>query len=743
MTDLSVPIVLQQLLRSMEDPKAPRSAAITYAVLSLLARLFSAQIGVLSLWNGRRAYERSRGEMITMLYDKTLSRKILGINQDTKASASMGKILNLMRNDVYEVAQRFWEFQSLITSPLGLIFSLVLLWQIIGWPCLIGVLTVIVGQALNALFARFLLKSERRRRTATDKKLQKVSQFVEAIRHLRWYGWQDTWCEQIMVAREHELSLRIITGLWNIMIGFTNSLASGMFPVTAFWAYTALAGQPLRIDIAFPALQVFNIVESNLRDIPEMITVLLNARVAIGRIEDFMREPDVDSHHGNIPKGADRGVRVSVGEENWRVGSPGLLKLEGLSFAWPGQSDTVLRDINISFSQGLNVICGEVGAGKTALLEALLGELDQKSGYPFRFEEAVGYCAQRPWLQSMSIRDNILFSAPYEEERYKNVLEACALTTDMVNFKHGDRSNIGENGIGLSGGQKARVALARAVYSRASILLLDDPISALDHQTADFILNNCLSGELMKDRTIILVTHRTELCHGLAKQVIEVAEGTVRVLDLEKPYYDRTADKSSLSPNATNNVDEANGAPEKFMEDERRQHGGVKTAVYWEYIRAGKLKWWFFLACLLTLYQTASVTQNWFLKQWGEAYTDSSEMRLSRSPFDSLPPPDTNITPWLAGYALIAASKSILFLISQCSMLVIVYTTGRQMFRDVMRRVSKTSFRFYDVSGSSITHLLIRTFVGQYLPRISYDCDICSPSELENHIWKLILGQNR
>jgi ABC-type bacteriocin/lantibiotic exporter with double-glycine peptidase domain len=200
------------------------------------------------------------------------------------------------------------------------------------------------------------------------------------------------------------------------------------------------------------------------------------------------------------------------------------LELKSASFAWPGAEEPVLREISLSFPPGLTVVCGEVGSGKTALLQALLGELDQLGGVNYRTNEMVGYCGQTPWLQSMSIRDNILFAAPYEEVRFKQVLEVCALAPDMLNFKHGDFSMVGENGVGLSGGQKQRISLARAVYSKANTLLLDDPLSALDHQTADFIVRRCLCGPLLKDRTTILVTHRTELCLSIATQAVQIIE---------------------------------------------------------------------------------------------------------------------------------------------------------------------------------------------------------------------------
>ena len=579
---------------------------------------------------------------------------------------------------------RFWEAESLITKPIGLVVSVVLIWRLIGWPCLFGVVTVLLAQAINALITKALLGWERRRRKATDIKLQKISQFVEAIRHLRWYGWQDFWQEQIMVARQHELNLRIVTRLWSIMISFTNTFASGMFPVAAFYAYTVWADQPLRIDIAFPALQLFGMLQNSLHEIPRLITVLLNAKVAVDRIEDFMSEPDkVQTHHTMDSRKSE-------------------IILRNASFAWPGTPQPVLRNINLQVASGLTVICGKVAAGKTALLQALLGELDKIGGEVCVPDGMIAYCAQTPWLQSMSIRENILFSSPFEAARYWQVLEACALNPDLEAFKHGDLSNIGENGIGLSGGQRARVALARAVYSRAKIVLLDDPLSALDHQTAESIVRKCLGGDLMAERNVILVTHRTDLCQGLASRTVEIVDGTARFVDnvtVHSPNICNIlyADSSSNGNQQRHEPEDQAIVPEKFMEEEKRAHGGVKFSVYWEYIKAGKIRWWVVMMVILTIHRIATIGETWFLKQWGEAYSRPVE-HISTQPFDNLPSPEDDIRPWLLGFFILAASQSAIFFISECSMLVIVYSAGKKMFADIMGRVSHATFRFYDVT---------------------------------------------
>ncbi|KAJ6114370.1 hypothetical protein N7486_000148 [Penicillium sp. IBT 16267x] len=767
----STPILLQLLLQAMQDTTKPKRVPLTYAFIWLITRLIAAQSQVLSLWYGRRCYERSRGEMVMMVYEKALSRKnILGLRiekgdttaeeelvpeRDTpdqeaesaspkpsiwsclkprkrkakavkaKEAASIGKIFNLLRGDVYEVAQRFWEVDTLIDGPIGLFIAISLVWSLFGPSCFLGVLAVLFGQVINAVITRYLFKWEKTRRAATDARLQITSQFVEALRHLRWYGWQNHWLRQVMETRQHELNLRIITSLWNIVIRFVNAFSSGVFPVIALYAYTRLAGHELRIDIIFPALQLFSMLEVRLRDFPRLITTMINAYIALGRIEDFMAEPNKEQ----IP------LDSQVNDTK--------LEMQSCSFAWPGKLSPVLNDISVTIPQGLTVVVGKVGAGKTAFLQALLGELDPLSGKSHIPNEMMGYCAQTPWLQSMSIRDNILFSAPYEEARYKQTLEACALLPDLSQFKHGDLTFVGENGIGLSGGQKARVALARAVYSSSRVLLLDDPLSALDHNTAEFVVRKCLSGPLMHRRTIVLVTHRVALVREIADQIIEIDDGRAAV-------HDKTSITNSVNKSATENTipfqdseieteeepnaeDHANAVPDKFIEEEHRAEWGVKARVYWTYIKAGKYRWWIMLVLVLTIYRLINVGQSWFLKGWGEAYNRTASSLnenlpgdtlmatisnvdaffLPRDPIDRLPSPRDDVRPWLWAFFAIVTLQAVALLVGQLLMLAIVYYAGKSLFQQVMVRVSHATFRFFDI-----------TPVGRLMNRLTSDIGV-------------------
>lgn len=518
-----------------------------------------------------------------------------------------------------------------------------------------------------------------------------------------------------MEARQHELYMRIITTLFRTAITVINSLASGLFPVAALFAYTFLYGHRLSIDVIFPALQLFGKLESSLREIPGLITTLLNAYISVGRIEDFMNEENKES----------KIVDPSI--------DPSSLELIDCTFVWPGTIGTtppVLRNISLSFTPGFNVICGKVGAGKSALLQALLGELDKIQGEVRIPDEMIGYCAQSPWLQSMSIRDNILFSSPFDEDRYSQALECCELLPDLAEFKHGDLSFIGENGIGLSGGQKARVALARAVYSRSNILILDDPLSALDFQTGETIVRKCFKGPLMEKKTVILVTHRTDLVSHLANQVIAITDGSATVLSSDVLSENGFANGIDTKvPQSTEEEINANGksgisTPDKFMDEEHRAEWGVQARVYWKYIKSGGLNWWAFLVVALAFHRSLSIAQSWFLKSWGEGYNEKSQtfvlfdragdMFSSRSftstqnfsvnkfswsnPIADFPSPADDVRPWLVGFLVLAVLQSVMLLAVSLVQLAIMYCAGKTLFAEAMLAVSRATFRFYDVT---------------------------------------------
>jgi ABC-type multidrug transport system fused ATPase/permease subunit len=499
----------------MELPVRNNQAALTYAFLLWLSRIISAQDAMLSMWFGRRCYERTRGELIGMIYEKALRRKAIvnsekpsststastsvngtngsangtngsangstnGSSSDpgqnaakkenetpngaTKAGtekkkssrsaqlqlikevftgrkhvqeknegpATTGQILNIVRTDVDEIAQRFRQIASLIKIPFGTIFSVWLIWRLLGPSCFLAIFTIAFAHFVNGWLTRVTVKWRRYLKEARDARVQMNSQYIDTIRHLRWYSWHETWLAKVMATRQHELNIRIVTSMLNIL-GYVITVSAGnFFPVVAFFAYTVIGHKPLRVDLIFPALQLFNLLQTWLRAIPNLIEVMMNAYVAMERIEKLMHEPD-------------RPAKSDVELHSSPVADTIQYRLENCTFTWSGASKEALSRVNLQIGLGLSVVYGKIGSGKTALLLALLGELDLASGdADIPEHETIGYCAQSPWLQSMSIRDNILFFSPCDEERYQSVLDACALLPDLATFKDGDNSVIGE-----------------------------------------------------------------------------------------------------------------------------------------------------------------------------------------------------------------------------------------------------------------------------------------------------------
>ncbi|TLD32463.1 ABC transporter [Venturia nashicola] len=768
--EFASPLLLQQLLKVMESESRRKQVAMIYALLLWATRVVSAQTSMLAMWYGRRCYERSRGEMIMMVYDKALSRKaVVGLDKkettetsetntsadaangtadkpkkkrsaifnlfkelltgrsstETKADgpASTGKILNIVRGDIYEVSQRFYDWETLLKAPVGLILAIVFIWRLMGPSSFLAILVVFSANVITAGLSKIQASWRQRKKKATDARLNANSQYIEVLRHLRWYSWQDSWLKNVMAARRHELDIKIVLMALNITIYFFNVLASTLFPVVAFAAYTVLAGQPLRIDIIFPALQLFNALQSRLREIPSLITTLVNAYVAMKRIEEFMSESEKEE-------------ALDLDSTEPQIASD--IKLENVSFAWPGLQTPVLRDVNLTCEPGMTIIHGKVGTGKTALLLALLGELDMlgETGIADVPNQKISYCAQTPWLQSMSIRENILFFGQYEEERYQKVLDACELTTDLANFKSGDQSLIGENGIGLSGGQKARLALARAVYNKARVLLLDDPLSALDHNTAESIVEKLFSGPLVQDRIVVLVTHRTNLVRHLNAKFVEIADGIVSVDDTLMNQNDSGSSSEQQSDSGSTNVSEGvqspklkdnDATPDKWTEDEHRNYGGIQRKVWWSYFKSGRLSWWALLIVMIATMRFFGVAQQWFYKALGEAYNNKKinlwtliqhggsklqdEWSISSShgttmmnstsflnPIDHFPSPNDNVKPWLSLLFLIGVATSVALFLYGIAQLAAAYCASVTLFNRAMIRVTHATFRFYDVT---------------------------------------------
>ncbi|KAG7452254.1 P-loop containing nucleoside triphosphate hydrolase protein [Guyanagaster necrorhizus] len=730
---------LQEILSALaKDNPESRQDAYYWAAVTFLAHLSFAQVDLFQSWHTRRCYERTRGQLFCTLHYKSLRRRnvegqVKREGSENEGGVHLGKIVNLMQGDAYAVSQRFWEFSALITSPIRLVIALVFLYNVMGWAAISGVLIVLVAYVLNYPLATYNISITRASWKAKDARMGIVNELLQNIRFLKFYGWEYHWSFETEKARETELRWRVKENIVATLISFIWIWIPSATALTTFLCYTLVAGQRLTVSKAFTAIALFSQLQRPMTALPGQVFAILHAYVSMQRIENFLQEEEV-------PEWASTLTASSPFEHEDQIGFSEAAFEWGTSLKTPSSlSQFQLGPLNIVFPNAkLTVISGPTGSGKSATLSALLGEIHCLSGRVFLNKQfhQVAYCAQNPWLEHATIRDNIIFGSSfgYDEGRYNTVVEACALVKDLDILEAGDMTEIGEKGITLSGGQRARIALARAMYSEAKCILLDDPLAAVDMHTAQHLVHNCLSGNLVEGRTIILVTHHISLCLPITSHIIELSHGKVfqqgsvqeleergvlhKVIDMEDQPFVSDDNLESSATTVVNEADEVNKDPGprktllksgngKLIQAEARAKGRVSMKTYLTYIRAAGIISWILTVFLMLLIRFINIGNQVFLSAWGEAYEDRTSLsafiaRVMASsvkyPWSGFPSPDTSVKPWLMVYFYISMAGAF----SVISYISLGYyaslQASRSIFISLLRRITRAPARFFDTT---------------------------------------------
>ena len=543
------------------------------------------------------------------------------------SQVSRQSTINLIAIDAKRIAD-FATFHFIFPQTAAKLGASVLfLVQLIGWKSLLaGFIGAALITPLNIYASKKFSNSQGDLMSARDRKMVVITEALHGIRQIKFSASERQWQTRIGEKRRIELAAQRRTFLWDAVLITIWILGPVMLSAISLAVYAVLHGD-LSPSVAFTTITVFGQIEAVLAIIPELTAEALEAWISVNRIGEYLNAPEMEIY---ITPGTD-------------------ISFENASLAWPsdaehGEPDRfILKNVNVSFpNKELSVISGKTGAGKSLLLASILGEAELLGGnvhvpkvlrerYDDRankgnwiIDSAIAFVAQIPWIENASIKDNILFDLPYDTNRYRKVLESCALMKDLKNLPDGELTDIGAQGINLSGGQRWRISFARALYSRAGILILDDIFSAVDAHVGRQLFEDALTGELGQGRTRLLVTHHVELCLPRTKYAVILGEGTVQnagfVEDLQQngslgeilkrneeiqekddqvkghlvespdtngetlgKLFSRTTETSvsigSDEPNA--NVE---AQPKKFVEDEKREIGSVKIGIYKEYL---------------------------------------------------------------------------------------------------------------------------------------------------------------
>ncbi|CUA72234.1 hypothetical protein RSOLAG22IIIB_00899 [Rhizoctonia solani] len=605
-----------------------------------------------------------RTALITSVFSQALS---LTSRARTVGGMTAGKFVGLISTDVSRIDYCCGYFHMAWTAPLQMGICLILLCINLGWSALPGLAFFVILSPLQGKITQRLFLLRKRSMVWTEKRIKALHEVMGAMRIIKLFAWELPFMDRIGGYRKTEMSyLRARLTLRSFNNAFAFSLPT-LASVVSFVIYSA-SGHPLEPGIIFSSLSLFVLLRTPMTFLPVALNAITDASTATQRLQPiFMAEtraeslpiePDLpvaiqaraldltwDSPPPTSPKKAavppSKGL---LGRLRTRFGGGKSVSVPPLSTGekLPMTSTKTpfkMNNINLEIPKGqLCAIVGPVGSGKSSLLQGLIGEM-RKTGGDIRFGGTVGYCPQTAWIQSISIRDNITFSQPYDEQKYQDIVRRVCLQPDFDMLPHGDLTEVGEKGISLSGGQKQRINIARALYFGCDITLFDDSFSALDAHVGKAVFDNVIrAGGALEGRTRVLVTHKLDLLPHVDYIITlnegEITEqGTYADLMAANGFFARFISEfgnNSASENdapklqddkkvAATKTKTTPGGNTAIMQSEERATGSVNWKVYKAYFAAAKIGAIFPLLLLaISLFQGASVMSPYWLVFWQE-----------------------------------------------------------------------------------------------------------------------------
>ncbi|GAA5830407.1 hypothetical protein JCM3766R1_002706 [Sporobolomyces carnicolor] len=729
------PLSMNLLLRYVQSSQAPPLGLSPYlfAVGIFVAPVATSVCYQSALYRLAQLGLRLRAILGAAVFDKLMRVKAGGggSKEDDEAKGkqaggggggaeAVGRVNNLVGTDVDVITSSLTPALELFGIVPKLLVSLIFLYFLLGWSAFVA-LGVIVGFApVSSVVSKKYGGVQEEIMKATDKRVTLVQELLNSIRILKMFAWEKPSIDRISQTRDLELEkikkrAKIYSGMMFLSTGIPASVT-----LATFGAFVFIQKETLTASTAFTAMSLFSLLREAVISATRLLSAFMRASVSVGRIDSFIRDTEqLDDQPLTFTEDADSKTAIHISNAEFRFsryGSSGFnLKIEDLRFS----------------KNSITIVAGDVGSGKSAVLLGLLGELSLRKGQVEVAKESgsklkVSYAAQSPWLQDTSIRNNILFGEDFDEERYNDTVFACALENDIEGLPEGDETRCGEKGLSLSGGQKQRICLARAVYSRSQLVLLDDVLSALDSGAVSHVVEHCLNGPLLRDRTVVLVTHFVKLCaRRLDNCSLVVNLHSGRVKDASPPSHDlsaggsgmlRSNSGSSLRSNRSTRSKSSQGKQEHHVKhgspNGHREDGdesGAGTQISWRVYRTyfAAMGGWTFWALYILVNLTAHVfmlAQGWWIGKWVEA-----------------PARDSQASKYFSIYAAIQIISASSLTAMYLALIAGGIRASRILYTDLTNSMFSAPFRWWD-----------RTPLGNALNRHTKDTEIADTEQVDN-----------
>ncbi|KAK4879949.1 hypothetical protein RN001_008095 [Aquatica leii] len=614
-----LPISVGRFISYFENAPTEKTESETYA--------YGAMIVLCILVNAFVSHSTAMGLMhismkMAIACSSVIYRKSLLLSQTSLVQITTGHIINLLSTDISHFEYGLLLVHYIWIAPLQVILGIYLLYNIIGFAAFLGISLHLLFIPLQIYFGK--KKSNLRLRTAikTDTRVNLMCEILQGIKIIKMYAWEKSFGKLISLARRSEIKLirscyylEAITHTLEIVLpGFSIFLS-----ILAF----IYLGNNIKASTVYSVIAIFDALRPTLTLMfSEGISNIAKVHITILRIEKLLSYDDIVESKTTGNKNKSDAINYS------RFAFP-KVTLNNVSAGWDfnDKTDLVIRNIKIDVETSkLVAVIGSVGSGKSSLLNVMLGELPIASGF-MQIIGTTSYASQDPWLFPASVRQNILFGNAYDESRYKNVIKACSLESDINCLPYGDQTIVGERGNSLSGGQKARINLARCLYKDADIYLLDDPLSAVDAKVGKQLFQECIKTFLC-NKICILITHQIQYLTD-AHQILILNEGQIigngsynelknSGLNFAKllPTF-QNEDECNVVAAVDENLNYEDAQSDHFIYKENMEQKSVNANIYFTYFKYGGNV--FACICLLSCFIASQVTESgyyFFISHW-------------------------------------------------------------------------------------------------------------------------------
>nr|UOU03336.1 ATP-binding cassette subfamily C1-5 [Brachionus rubens] len=704
------PVILDKLLTFVKDKDQNITVGFFYTGLLFVSSLV--QSFALQHYFHRMFIVGTR---IKTSISNLVYKKSLRLLTSARKTTTVGEMTNLVAVNAQMIGELTTYLNVIWSAPFQITVAMIMLWQYLGVAALIGVSTIVIFIPLNIYIGNKTKKIQLTKLKQQDSRIKMMNEILSGIKILKFYGWELSFKDIIGTIRSKELNYLKKMGLLSISSSFLWTCAPLVITIVSFGAFLFLNdSDKFTPNVVFVSLSLFNILRFPLTVLPGIISALISARVSLTRISNFLLKEEIndnDISNVDIPDVAVRCENVDLGWDN---------------------TTPLFKDFNLEVQKGkLIAVVGSVGSGKSSLLSGLLGEMNKLNDGLINLNGRTAYVPQQAWIQNETVKNNILFGSPYDENFYKQVLKSCSLISDLRIMPAGDATEIGEKGINLSGGQKQRISLARSLYASADIYMLDDPLSAVDSHVGKHIFDQVIGPNgFLNKKTRIFVTNSL----GFLPQVDEVIvleNGRVveqgkydeliakngafasfikthvndkvaeeNVVEDHDEKLDSVVPKSpeskipSQSVRSLNQPSKNDKAGEKITVKEKIETGSVKFSVLMEYFKACGLPMLIFFIVTYSISNVASVGSNLFLSKWSNN-SDNYDKYL-----------------YFILFSLIGIGQCIFTIFSDLLFLYMTYGAAKILHNSMLHSILRSTMEFFESTPS-----------GRIINRFSKDID--------------------